>query len=119
MLGHWTLLVCTISDIIISLTVFDVLGFKLKNGNDDDKKKNIGFRLVPLTVFEMLGFKLKNENDDKRRRIGLRPVPLTVFEMLRFQPKNKNDNDKKEEELEKSTLRHNISHISGPILTSI
>ena len=40
MLGHQSLLVYKILDLYIPLMAFDILRFKLKKKNNDDKKKN-------------------------------------------------------------------------------
>ena len=50
MSGHQTLLVCKISDLI----VFEILGFKLKNENNNDNKnwRNGLFAVSPMLVVQ-------------------------------------------------------------------
>ena len=52
MLGHQILLVYKILDVYIPLTVFETLGFKLKNENDKKNWRNRLFATSPMLVVQ-------------------------------------------------------------------
>ena len=56
MLGHWTLPTYVQNFRPIPLTGFEIMGFKLKNKNDDDKMKNWRNELLVISPMLVVQF---------------------------------------------------------------